>query len=76
MAAQHRAICGLGKSPGAAANTLFALFAFVRARPDAIVRRLPVHCGPRNAFDLASYVINDGQLLGRQGEVDWEFLCW
>jgi hypothetical protein len=39
------------------------LFVFVRAGPDAIVRRLPVHCGSRNAFDLASYVVNDGQLL-------------
>jgi hypothetical protein len=45
------------KAPDAAASLFF------RVRPDAIVRRLPVHGGSRIAFDLAGYVVNDGQLL-------------
>jgi hypothetical protein len=44
------------------------LFAFVRARPDVVVRRLPIHCGPRNTLNLASYVVNDGQLFGAGGK--------
>jgi hypothetical protein len=52
------------------------LFVLVRARPDAIVRRLSVHRGPRNAFDLANYVVNDGQLFCAGGEVGSESFCW
>jgi hypothetical protein len=36
--------------------------------PDTIVCRLSVHGGSRNVLDLASYVINDGQLFGARGK--------
>jgi hypothetical protein len=44
------------------------LFVFVRARPDTIVSRLAVHRSSRNAFDLANYVVKDGQLFGARGK--------
>ena len=52
------------RSPVQATAQQRTLFALVRARPDAVVCGLPVHCGPRNAFDPADYVVNDGQLFG------------
>jgi hypothetical protein len=39
------------------------LFAFARARSDAVVGGLPIHYGPRNVLDLIGYVVNDGKLL-------------
>jgi hypothetical protein len=37
---------------------------FFRTRPDAVIRGLSAHGDPRDVFDLANYVVNDGQLFG------------
>jgi hypothetical protein len=42
------------------------LFAFARARSDAVVGGLPIHYGPRNVLNLIGYVVNDGQLLSAE----------
>src|SRR5262249_21599614 len=50
------------------------LFAFVRARTDAIIGGLPIHRGPRNFLDLVGYVVIDGQLLDTRWKRIWNCL--
>jgi hypothetical protein len=50
------------------------LFVFVRARPDAVVCRLPIHCGPRDVLNLIGYAIDNGKLLDAGWKCIWNCL--
>ena len=68
-----RACAGGTRQGGIPTQQRTRLLVFARAGSDAVVRGLPIHCGPRNVLDLIGYVIDDGQLFGAGRKCIWDF---